>query len=61
MKQRSKKATIASETTYSLIVSLPSVMAVDSDLVREFFTNLVCSVKLLYDRRTGNISLTLKD
>lgn len=61
VKQRSKKPTIASESSYSLIVSLPSVMAVDSDLVREFFTNLLCSVKLLYDRRTGNVNLTLKE
>lgn len=53
--------TIAANSSFTMPLALPSIMALDADLVKEFFGNIVANVRLFYDRSTDTIALTLKE
>jgi hypothetical protein len=52
---------IHANSSFSMGISLPSIMAVDSDLVIDFFRNLLENVRLFYDRNTSLITLSMKE
>ena len=56
-----RKITIERGTVYSMPLALPSIMALDAELVEEFFNNVIANAQLLYDRSTYKISLCLKE
>ncbi len=61
VKYKQKKCTIPVDSVFSMTIPLPSVVAVDSELVLEFFTNVLDNIRLLHDRKALTTSLVLKE
>jgi hypothetical protein len=52
---------VKADTIFAMPLALPSIMALDAELVQEFFSNITENIQLLYDRNTTKISLCLKE
>ena len=52
---------IPANAVFVMPLALPSIMALDAELVEEFFGNVTENIQLLYDRQTDSISLCLKE
>jgi hypothetical protein len=48
------------DSTLELIVSLPSVLNVDPELVEEYFNNIATSVKIQHNGATGANTIILR-
>jgi hypothetical protein len=54
-------AAVKQGAVFAMPLALPSIMALDAELVQEFFNNITENIQLLYDRSTNKISLCLKE
>ena len=60
-KKTNTELSIDSNTVFAMPLALPSIMALDAELVQEFFNNVVENMRLFYDRSTDSISLCLNE
>jgi hypothetical protein len=61
LRHNGKRTTLSAGTVFTTTVPLPTIMAIDHELVSEFFDNLKGNFRLLYDRTYASTTLCLKE
>lgn len=61
LRHNGKRTTLVAGTVFTTTVPLPTIMAIDHELVSEFFGNLKENFRLLYDRNHASTTLCLKE
>ena len=52
---------ISADTTMELVISLPSILAIENELVLEYFQNAAANLRVQHNTVTGSNTLLLGD
>lgn len=61
LRHTGKRTTLPAGSVFTTTVPLPTIMAIDHELVNEFFMNLKSNFRLLYDRNNAMTTLCLRE